>query len=24
MGTFIWAYGDLLGCLLPSQLACLA
>ena len=24
MGTFIWAYGDLLGCLLPSQLGCLA
>jgi hypothetical protein len=24
MGTFIWAYGDLLGCLLPSQLSCLA
>jgi hypothetical protein len=24
MGTFIWAYGDLLGCLLPLQLACLA
>ena len=23
MGTFIWAYGDLLGCLLPSQLSCL-
>ena len=23
MGTLIWAYGDLLGCLLPSQLACL-
>ena len=24
MGTFIWAYGDLLGCLLPSQLSCLS
>jgi hypothetical protein len=24
MGTLIWAYGDLLGCLSPSQLACLA
>jgi len=23
MGTFIWAYGDLFGCLLPSQLSCL-
>jgi hypothetical protein len=23
MGTFIWAYGDLLGCLLSSQLSCL-
>ena len=24
MGTFIWAYGDLLGCILPSQLSCLS
>jgi hypothetical protein len=24
MGTFIWAYGDLMGCLLPSQLSCLS
>ncbi len=23
MGTFVWAYGDLLGCLQPSQLSCL-
>jgi len=24
MGTFIWAYGDLLGCLLAWELSCLS
>jgi len=24
MGTFIWAYGDLLGCLLSWELSCLS